>query len=74
MKTRWKIPLSPYSSKLLGNTKGKYSPGITPDITPGMYLLRAQRVMTLTLNFLKGDITKIYSWGDFTLKYIKFFL
>ena len=34
-----------------GNTKGKYSPGIYPGITPGMCHLQAPRVMPFTLYF-----------------------
>ena len=36
------------------NTKGKYSPVVSPGITPGICILRSPRVMNFTLNFLEG--------------------
>ena len=55
------------------NTRGKYSPDNTHGINPGICLLRYPRLITLTLNFQKGNVTPIYSWGDFTLHYFKMF-
>ena len=58
----WHIPFSLTLPNLWGNSKVKspsgITPGITPDITSGitsaLCLLRATRVMTVTLNFLEG--------------------
>ena len=47
-------PFSLTLPNLWGSTNGKYPPGISPSITPGMCLLQSSRVITFTLNFSEG--------------------
>ena len=49
-----RFPFPPTLPNIWGISKGKSPPGINPGITPGIFLVRAPRVMTAALNVLEG--------------------